>query len=74
MSSGPRYYIDQIAIGDFLVLDSVDGGIICVCPYDFETNAPADMIEGEALERALAVAFGLNAIGYCRRISKAIES
>ena len=62
--NGGRYYVDQLYLGCFEVMDSEGGLVVAQCPYYFDAFATDKQMTDESRIRAEAIAHGLNLIQF----------
>lgn len=63
--SRQRYRVDQLYIGNFLVVDSKnENEVVAICPYLFDMEGTDKEIECDAGTRADAIAAALNLSGF----------
>ena len=63
MNAG-RYYVDQLYLGCFEVMDSESGLVVAQCPYFFDAIATDGQMTDESRNRAEVIATALNLVEF----------
>ena len=63
-TSVKTYFVDQLYLGCFEVMDSESGLVVAQCPYYFDAIATDKQMTDESRNRAEAIANGLNLIQF----------
>lgn len=59
-----RYYVDQLYLGCFEVMDSESGLVVAQCPYYFDAIATDRQMTDESRNRAEVIATALNLVEF----------
>ena len=59
-----RYYVDQLYLGCFEVMDSESGLVVAQCPYFFDAIASDRQMTDESRNRAEVIATALNLVEF----------
>jgi hypothetical protein len=63
-AASSRFYVDQLYLGQFEVMDATNGLAVAICPYLFDSNGCQNEVTNEARARAEAIVIGLNETGF----------